>query len=69
MIDNPRILVTGAGGFIGKPVVTQLLQRGWNVKAMVHKGGPAPFLPNTKLQVVRADLRDSDSLGAALTER
>ncbi len=66
MIDNPRILVTGAGGFIGMAVVTKLLQHGWSVKAMLHKSSPAPFRPTARLQLVRADLRDYNSLAAAL---
>src|ERR1700683_582044 len=65
MIDNPRILVTGAGGFIGIAVVTKLLQHGWSVKAMLHKSSPAPFRPTARLQLVRADLRDYTSLAAA----
>src|SRR6516164_9774184 len=68
MTSNHNILVTGAAGFIGKPTVRQLLDRGWNVKAMVRKVGPIPFSPHARLRVVYADIRESNSLIAALKD-
>jgi NADH dehydrogenase len=62
------ILVTGAAGFIGKPVVKRLLQRGWSVKAMVRNAGASPFAPQAALQVVHADIRDADALTAAMKD-
>ena len=35
-----RVLVTGAGGFLGQPAVRALLERGWQVEAATL--GPAP---------------------------
>jgi len=60
------ILVTGAGGFIGRSLVASLLARGYRVKAMVRSARPAPFASHPGLEVVRADMRDADSLTAAL---
>ncbi len=60
------ILVTGAAGFIGKRTVNRLLDRGWNVKAMVRTPGAAPFGSAAGLQVVYADIRDVVALTAAL---
>jgi nucleoside-diphosphate-sugar epimerase len=62
------VLVTGAGGFIGKPVVERLLQRGWPVKAMVRAPGASPFAPHAQLRVVSADVRDAAALTAAMKD-
>ncbi len=35
--SSDRILVTGAGGFIGRRLVTALLQRGCRVRCMVRR--------------------------------
>ncbi len=58
---HQTILVTGAGGFIGKVVVNALLQRGWRVKAMMRTTRPCPA------EVIIADMRDAGSLRTALT--
>ena len=39
-MGDRRVLVTGAGGFLGRPVVGALLERGWSVDAATL--GPAP---------------------------
>ncbi|HUI08001.1 MAG TPA: NAD-dependent epimerase/dehydratase family protein [Verrucomicrobiae bacterium] len=62
------ILVTGAGGFIGRSTVPSLLAHGYRVKAMVRRAGQAPFESHPRLAVVRADMRDADSLTAALQQ-
>jgi len=64
--NHQAILVTGAGGFIGKDVVARLLKRGWPVKAMVRKTSAAAFPPHERLQVVVANMKDADSLRAAM---
>ncbi len=59
---SDRILVTGAGGFIGRRLVTALLQRGYRVRCMVRR--PAK-LPDGAEQV-QGDLLQPDSLPAVL---
>ena len=56
------ILVTGATGFIGKEVVSRLLARGWRVRAMARNIASASPGANERLTVVRADMRDAESL-------
>lgn len=60
------VLVTGAAGFIGRNVVTRLLQRGWRVKAMVRRLEASEGFPkNDRLGVVQADIRDAEALRRA----
>lgn len=51
-----RILVTGAGGFLGGHVVTRLVDRGHEVRAVLRPAG-APPARRPGVDVVRADLR------------
>jgi UDP-glucose 4-epimerase len=59
-----RVLVTGAGGFLGRYVVDRLLARGHNVRAIIR---PASSVPNwsSAVEILRADLRVYDKLEAA----
>lgn len=60
-MKNKTILVTGAGGFIGKTVVNELLNAGYTVVAMIRPGSLPPFTPHKNLSVLRADITDYDS--------
>lgn len=57
------ILVTGAGGTIGRQVVQQLVQRGATVRALVRDPAKADFPAG--VEVVQGDLLDPDSLRSA----
>lgn len=61
---NKAILVTGAGGFIGRRLVRELLQRGHRVRCMDRRPTGHP----TGCEQVQADLLDPDSLTAALAD-
>lgn len=58
------IVVTGATGNIGRPLVTELARRGHDVTA-VSRSGAAP-LDGPRVRGVRADLADPDSLRPAV---
>ena len=61
------VLVTGASGFIGAHVVCELLARGYPVRAMLRDTSLANIFPdNDKLEIVKADLFDVDSLKKAV---
>ena len=62
MQSTSLVIVTGAGGFIGKVVVTKLLARGWRVKAMVRQ----PYCLDS--ETVIGDMRDENSLHSAIKD-
>ncbi|PAW77374.1 MAG: NAD-dependent dehydratase [Verrucomicrobia bacterium Tous-C9LFEB] len=63
---NKKVLVTGAGGFIGSHLAERLVKEGANVKAVVHYNalGTAGWLQESTLrrdmEIVYGDVRDSD---------
>lgn len=69
-----KILVTGAGGFIGSHVAEVLVEREYTVKAFVRYNSRnfwgwldhSPYLED--IEVVSGDIRDFDSVSKALSE-
>lgn len=59
-----RVLVTGASGFIGQPLVRRLLDEGHFVRAMVRRT-PGAGSANPKLEYAVGDMTDHDSLDRA----
>lgn len=70
-----KILITGAGGFIGSHLVEYCVERGHNVKAFVHYNsrndiGNLRFLPKEafdRIEVIFGDVRDSGSVDRAVS--
>jgi len=56
-----KVLVSGAGGFLGQAVVDRLLKRGHHIRAIVRPASPIPDWPS-EVEIFRADLRVSDKL-------
>ncbi|GAA2132226.1 NAD-dependent 4,6-dehydratase LegB [Kitasatospora kazusensis] len=60
-----RVLVTGAEGFIGSTLVDLLVERGAEVRALVHykpyaeRGYLAPYLASGEVQMLAGDVRDA----------
>jgi NAD dependent epimerase/dehydratase len=73
-IKNKKVLVTGAGGFVGSHLVEALVKRGVKVKAFVHYNsrndwGMLEDLPKKVLdevEVFAGDLRDADCVRKAV---
>lgn len=72
--SNKRVLVTGAGGFIGSHLVEALGREGANIRAFVHYNSRADagFLHDVQpdlygqLEIIAGDLRDSDAVREAV---
>ena len=72
-MDGRRVLVTGAGGFIGGHLSTELVRRGARVRALVQyssredRGTLDWFDPElvSEIEVVSGDLRDAESVAQA----
>lgn len=67
-----RILITGAGGFIGSHLTEACIDHGYEVKAFVHYnsrnqwGWLEPSKHRQSIQVVAGDIRDYDSVYKAM---
>ncbi len=72
--SNKRVLVTGAGGFIGSHLVETLVEQGAQVRAFVRYNsrndpGLLKMLPANslaKVEIIAGDLRDLTALQAAM---
>jgi predicted dehydrogenase/nucleoside-diphosphate-sugar epimerase len=64
--ERERVLVTGAAGFIGRDLVAHLLATGHRVRAFVRPARLEELPVAERLAVVPGDIRDLDSLVAAL---
>jgi len=58
-----NVLVTGASGFIGRPLVRGLLASGHTVRALIRRAGERELLPGAQIEV--GDLRDSGAVERA----
>lgn len=61
-----KTLVTGTTGFIGSAIIRELINDGREVKALVRKDSDLRNIQDLDVETVIGDLRDKDSLAAAL---
>ncbi len=59
-----RVLVTGGSGFVGANLVSELLERGHEVRSFDRAPSPLPAHP--RLQVVQGDICDKNTVAAAV---
>jgi 3beta-hydroxy-delta5-steroid dehydrogenase/steroid delta-isomerase len=62
--DLGRVLVTGGSGFVGANLVTELLDRGHEVRSFDRAPSPLPEHP--RLQVLEGDICDPETVTAAV---
>ena len=62
-----RVLVTGANGFVGRHMVREFLSRGVDTVCFIREGTSDEALGGPDVQVRRGDLRDGDSVEAAVS--
>ena len=63
-----RVVVTGAGGFVGGHVVDRFAEDGWDVIAVARPGGSTPLGRGPSVSVLECDLARPDSLRKVLRE-
>ncbi|MDQ0675474.1 uncharacterized protein YbjT (DUF2867 family) [Pseudarthrobacter siccitolerans] len=62
------VLVVGGTGMLGGQVVTELLNRGKQVRALVREGSDASTLEAAGVEIARGDMMDPDSLLRAMAD-
>ena len=67
-MEQQRILVTGASGFIGSFIVEEALARGFEVWAAVRKGSSRQFLCDERIRFIELDLNSKARLVEQLGE-
>lgn len=63
---SKKILITGAGGFIGGYLVEEALSRGYETWAAVRKSTSRKFLTDERIHFLELDFSDDEALHAAL---
>src|SRR5579885_3538516 len=63
-MSGPRVLVTGATGYVGGLLVPALLERGHRVRCLARR--PEAVTPRPGLEVAAGDVLDGDALRRAL---
>jgi dihydroflavonol-4-reductase len=66
MSGSDTVLVTGASGFVGSAVARVLVERGFNVRALVRPASPVAHLAGTDIEFIHGDLRDAESVRPAM---
>lgn len=65
----PQVLVTGASGFVGAQIVTQLLAKGYRVRGTVRSVGKASNLEAfNHVELLSADLRAQGAFDTAVSD-
>ena len=66
MTGQPKILITGAAGFLGSHLTRQLVARGADVRVLLRPSSNNRAIADLPLEYVTGDLREAASLDRAL---
>ena len=68
-VSQPRadLLVTGAGGFIGRRLVARLVREGHRVRALVRREPPAGWWSDSRIELLQGDLGDPSAVDRAVS--
>ena len=59
---NPKILITGASGFIGSFIVEEAIKRGFDVWAAMRKSSSRQFLADDRIHFIELNLASEEDL-------
>ena len=59
---NPKILITGASGFIGSFIVEEAIKRGFDVWAAMRKSSSRQFLADERIHFIELNLASEEDL-------
>ena len=65
---NPKILITGASGFIGSFIVEEALNRGFETWAAVRKSSSRDFLKDERIHLIELNLSSEEQLKQQLKD-
>ena len=68
-IDNMKILVTGASGFIGSFIVEEALRRGMETWAALRRSSSKQFLTDERIHFIELDLSNQKKLEEQLKDK
>ncbi len=66
--ENPKVLITGASGFIGSHLVSAALERGWDVYAGIRASSNRTDLKDERLRFFPVDFDKPEELNRDLEE-
>ena len=64
--SQPRILVTGATGFLGGEIAREFKRSGYHVTALVRPGSDSSQLSDGEIDIVEGDITDFEAVRAAM---
>lgn len=65
-LEQKKVLITGATGFIGRRVASRLLDQGVKVRAAVRNAAKAGWLADRGAEIVLGDIADTQAMQAAV---
>ena len=65
----PKVLITGASGFVGSWLVNESLSRGWDTYAGIRSTSSRTLLQDDRINFVLLDFSDEDLMRKVLSEQ